>query len=143
MRVCIASDHAGFCQKPAMIRVLCDLGCEVDDFGCTSEESVDYPDFAHRVAKGVSSGAFEYGVLICGTGLGMSLAANKHKGVRAVPVQTPGFATLAREHNDANVLCLSARFVSEEMNAQLIRTFLQTEFLGEQHARRVAKIDVE
>lgn len=140
MRIAIASDHAGFCQKAAVADHVRSLGHEVDDLGPDSDDRVDYPDFARAVAEGVSQGTYDYGILICGTGLGMAMSADKVPGVRATPIQTPGFAALSREHNDANVLCLSARFVSEELNFEICRVFLTTEFGGGRHAQRVAKM---
>lgn len=140
MKLAIASDHAGFCQKDAMRSFLESLGHSVYDYGPEIEERVDYPHYAALVARAVSSGEVDKGVLICGTGLGMAIAANKIEGVRALPIQTPGFAQLAREHNNANVLCLSGRFVSEEMNKEIIKVFVETKFQEGRHAQRVAQI---
>jgi ribose 5-phosphate isomerase B len=113
------------------------------DVGAHSAESVDYPDYAHEVASRVEQGDAARGVLLCGTGLGMAYAANRHHGVRAAVAWAPEIARLAREHNDANVLVLPARFVSEDEGVEILRTWLDTGFEGGRHARRVAKIDQE
>ena len=141
MKVSIASDHAGFDEKQLLIPYLEELGYEVVDRGPNTADRVDYPDFAHVVAKDVEEGASERGILICGTGIGMSLAANKHVGVRAANVTLPELAALCRQHNDANVICISGRFVDDATNRQIVRTFLETEFEGGRHAQRVAKIE--
>ena len=141
MRVAIASDHAGFEQKQLLAAYLAeDLAQDVLDLGPDSDDRVDYPDFANKVAHAVANGDAEYGVLVCGTGIGMAIAANKVRGVRAANVVTPEFAALAREHNDANVIALSGRFVSEETNERILNAFLTTDFGGARHAGRVEKI---
>lgn len=140
MKVAVASDHAGFCQKGRIIAYLRSLGAEVEDFGPADEERVDYPDYADKVARAVASGKADRGVLLCGTGLGMALTADKVPGIRAVAVQTPEFAHLAREHNDANVVCLSGRFVNPEVNEEVVKEFMTTDFAGGRHAARVQKI---
>lgn len=140
MRVAIASDHAGFLQKKPVIEFIQGMGHEVLDLGPDSDGRVDYPDYADKVARKVASSEAEYGVLICGTGLGMAIAADKVAGIRAVPVQDTTFARLAREHNDANIICLSGRFVSLMDNCAIVETFLTTEHAGGRHAERVAKI---
>lgn len=141
MRVAIASDHGGFEQKEQLISYLKDeLGCEVTDFGTTSEESVDYPDYAEPVARAVASGEDDRGILVCGTGIGMALAADKVAGVRASSITRPDFAQLFRQHNNGNVICLSGRFITLEENEEIVRVFLTTEFEGGRHAQRVAKI---
>ena len=140
MRIAVACDHGGFVQKDAIVEHLKSLGHEVFDLGTNSEASVDYPDFADRAARMVSRGEAERAVLICGTGIGISMTADKVPGVRATPVQTVKFAELARQHNNANVIGLSGRFVSLEDNLKLIDTFLTTEFEGGRHAKRVEKI---
>lgn len=140
MKVAIASDHGGFCQKDRMVSYLRSLGVEVEDFGPASEERVDYPDYADKVARAVAVGEVDRGVLLCGTGLGMALTADKIPGIRAVAVQTPEFAHLAREHNDANVVCLSGRFVDPEVNEEVLKEFMTTDFAGGRHAVRVQKI---
>jgi len=141
MRVAIGSDHAGFDQKERLKAHLAEQGHEVVDMGTTSgSESVDYPDFAEKVARSVAAGVTERGVLVCGTGIGMAMAANKVDGVRAANVTDPQFAELAREHNDANVVAVSGRFVPVAVNEEILDVFLGTPFGGDRHARRVDKI---
>lgn len=141
MRVALGSDHAGFEQKERIKTYLQDKGLEVADLGTNSaDESVDYPDFALRVGRAVAGGDAEYGVLVCGTGVGMAMAANKVDGVRAANVTDPEFAKLARAHNDANVVAVSGRFVPIEVNESIIDAFLETPFEGGRHERRVDKI---
>ncbi len=140
MRIAVACDHGGFVQKDAIVEHLKSIGHEVFDLGTNSEDSVDYPDFADRAARMVSRGEAERAVLICGTGIGIAMTADKVPGVRATPVQTVKFAELARQHNNANVIGLSGRFVSLEDNLKLVDTFLTTEFEGGRHAKRVEKI---
>ncbi|GJM54532.1 ribose 5-phosphate isomerase B [Coriobacteriaceae bacterium] len=140
MRVAVASDHAGFCQKSQVVNHIQSLGHEAVDLGPTTDDRVDYPDFAHKVAWGVAEGEYDRGVLICGTGLGMAMTADKVPGVRAVAIQTPGFAELCREHNDANVICLSGRFVDPATNDEIVRIFLTQEFGGGRHATRIEKM---
>lgn len=139
----IGADHAGFSLKERLKAELARLGYEPLDVGAHSAESVDYPDYAHAVANRVGHGSAARGVLLCGTGLGMSYAANRHHGVRAAVAWAPEIAKLAREHNDANVLVLPARFVSEDEGVEILRTWLDTRFEGGRHARRVAKIEEE
>jgi ribose 5-phosphate isomerase B len=141
MRIAIGSDHAGFDQKARLASYLADGGHEVTDVGtANAEDSVDYPDFALAVGQSVAAGTADLGVLVCGTGIGMSIAANKVPGVRAANVTDPEFAKLAREHNDANVVALSARFVPLQVNEEILDGFLGTPFAGARHANRVAKI---
>lgn len=141
MRVAIASDHAGFEQKQELARYIADeLGHDVADLGPADDSRVDYPDFAEKVARAVGRGEADYGVLVCGTGIGMALAADKVAGVRASSITTPAFAELFREHNDGNVVCLSGRFVELDVNKDIVKTFLTTAFGGDRHAQRVAKI---
>lgn len=140
MRVAVASDHAGFCQKAQVVDFITSLGHEAVDLGPATDDRVDYPDFAHKVAWGVAEGEYDRGVLICGTGLGMAMTADKVPGVRAVAIQTPGFAELCREHNDANVICLSGRFVGPATNDEIVRIFLTQEFGGGRHATRIEKM---
>ena len=137
----IASDHAGFELKEKLRGELEKLGYEVQDLGTHSPASTDYADYAHPLAEEVSSGQVKRGVLLCGTGLGMSYAANRHPHVRAAVVWSPEIAELARRHNDANVLVLPARFVSEEDGVRILRTWLDTPFEGGRHERRVEKIE--
>ncbi|MBC7082975.1 MAG: ribose 5-phosphate isomerase B [Firmicutes bacterium] len=140
MRVAIGSDHAGFEMKESLKEYVKSLGHEVEDFGAPSSDPVDYPDIGYRVAKDVASGQFERGVLICGTGIGMSIVANKVPGVRAALAGDVESARLAREHNDANVLTLGARLIRLELAREIVRIFLETGFAGGRHARRVEKI---
>lgn len=141
MRVAIGSDHAGFDQKERLKTHLLETGHEVVDLGTTSgDESVDYPDYAVAVGRSVASGDSEFGVLVCGTGIGMAVAANKVDGVRAANVTDPEFAKLARQHNDANVVAVSGRFVPLQVNEEIVDQFLATAFEGGRHQNRVAKI---
>ena len=140
MRLAIASDHAGFEQKVELVTFLSGLGHEVIDMGPDSAERVDYPDYAVKVGHAVASGEAERGVLVCGTGIGMALAADKVAGVRAANITTPEFADLSRRHNDLNVITLSGRFVSLEDNERILKVWLASEFEGGRHAQRVAKI---
>lgn len=141
MRVAIGSDHAGFEQKERLKVHLAEQGHEVLDLGTGTDASADYPDFALAVGRAVASGEADYGVLVCGTGIGMAIAANKVAGVRAANVTDPEFARLARQHNDANVVAVSGRFVPEEVNREIVDVFLSTPFEGGRHARRVSKIE--
>ena len=140
MKVSIASDHAGFEEKELLKPYLVELGHEVIDRGPDSDDRVDYPDFAELVAKDVAGGEADRGVLVCGTGIGMAIAANKVDGIRAANVTTPEFAALSREHNDANIVTVSGRFVTDETNRAIVKAFLETEFGGGRHEGRVAKI---
>jgi ribose 5-phosphate isomerase B len=140
MRIAIAADHAGFALKERLRQRLAEDGHEVVDFGAESTESCDYPDFAQSVAREVAQGRSDRGILVCSTGIGMAIAANKVAGVRAAPAQSEDEVRLTREHNDANVLTLGARYLDEERATGLIHLFLNTEFAGGRHARRVAKI---
>lgn len=140
MRIAIASDHGGFAQKAAMAEHMRGLGHEVVDLGPMTGDRVDYPDYADRAARFVAVGEADRAVLICGTGIGMALTADKVPGVRAAAIQSPHFAHLFREHNDGNVLCLSGRFVSLDANRAIVDEFLGTEFAGGRHAVRVEKI---
>jgi len=141
LRLAIAADHAGYEQKDQLAAWLRGEGYVVDDYGTNSAESVDYPDYAVKVAEAVSHGQADIGILVCGTGLGMAMTADKIAGVRAVTLTSEEFAALAREHNAANVIGLSGRFVPVETNRQIVSAFLQAEPLGDRHARRVAKIN--
>lgn len=139
--IAIGSDHAGFTLKQKVVERLAALGYDVQDLGTDSAASTDYPDYAHAVASRIENGTIERGVLLCGTGLGMSYAANRHPHVRAAVAWAPEIAELARLHNDANILVLPARFVSEEAADKILETFLSTPFEGGRHARRVEKIE--
>ena len=140
MRVAIGADHAGFSLKEDIKGLLAGLGIDVEDVGTGSSESVDYPDFAARVARGVAGGVFDRGILVCGTGIGMAMAANKIAGVRAAPVTGLEGARLSRQHNDANVLTLGARITAPALALDIVRTFLETPFEGGRHQRRVDKV---
>src|SRR5690349_2796470 len=140
MRIAIAADHAGFALKEKLRRRLADEGHEILDFGAASLETCDYPDYAQPVARAVAEGRCDRGILVCSTGLGMAMAANKVAGVRAAPAHSEDEVRLTREHNDANVLTLGAKYLGEERAAELIQVFLETEFAGGRHARRIAKI---
>jgi ribose 5-phosphate isomerase B len=140
-KILIASDHAGFELKEKLEAALKDMGFDVQDLGADSADSTDYADYAHPLAERVEHGDVKRGVLMCGTGLGMSYAANRHPNVRAAVAWTPEIAKLAREHNDANVLVLPARFVSDDMALEILKTWLDTPFEGGRHARRIQKIE--
>lgn len=141
VRIVLGSDHAGFNLKQALLRELRAMGRDVNDIGTHSNLSVDYPDYAHQAAKKVAAGEAERGILVCGSGQGMAIAANRHKGVRAALAWDEESARLAREHNDANVLALPGRRLSEEDALKVVMAFLETEFAGGRHAPRVNKID--
>ena len=140
MRIAIGSDHRGYDAKRRIRSLLEQLGHEVLDVGPEGQQSVDYPDFAFQVALAVSEGRVDRGILICGTGIGMCIAANKVKGVRAAPCHDSITAEMSRRHNDANVLCLSADLLGEELIDRMVRIWLETEFESGRHARRVEKI---
>jgi ribose 5-phosphate isomerase B len=141
MKIAVGSDHAGLRLKNLLRDRLREQGHAVEDLGTVSEESTDYPDFAVRVGRAVTGGEAERGLLVCGTGVGISIAANKVPGVRAAAVSEPVSARLARSHNDANVLCVGQRIVGEEMAEEIVRVFLDTPFSGgERHCRRIEKI---
>ena len=140
MHVGLGADHAGFELKDALKRVLDELGVTYDDLGTGTSASVDYPDYAHAVARGVVDGRFDRGILVCGSGIGMSIAANKVDGIRAAVVTEAESARLSRAHNDANIIALGARLTTEAAAAEIVRTFLQTEFQGGRHSDRVQKI---
>ena len=141
--ILIASDHAGFELKETLEAELKSLGYAVLDLGPSTDASIDYADFAHPLAKRVSDGENRRGVLLCGTGLGMSYTANRYPHVRAAVAWAPEIAALAREHNDATVLVLPARFVGAEEGRAILKAWLDTPFAGGRHARRVAKIERE
>jgi ribose 5-phosphate isomerase B len=140
MKIAIGSDHAGFEHKEVLKEWLTNNGYEVSDFGAHSLDSVDYPDFAHPVADAVEKKEASLGVLLCGSANGVAITANKHQGIRAALCWTEEIAALARQHNNANVVCIPARFVSNQQAEKILKTFLQTEFEGGRHSRRVDKI---
>lgn len=140
MRVAIGSDHAGYKIKEDIKEVMDELGIEYEDVGCNCEESVDYPDYALPVAEKVSKGEVERGILICGTGIGMSITANKVKGVRCALVHDLFSAKVTRLHNDSNVLAMGERIVGPGIAKEIAKVWLQTEFEGGRHERRVNKI---
>jgi ribose 5-phosphate isomerase B len=141
-RILIASDHAGNERKEKHEHAHEDLGFDVQDLGTNTADSTDYADYAHPLAQRVSSGEVERGVLLCGTGLGMSYTANRYPRVRAAVAWNPDVARLARQHNDSNVLVLPARFLSEEQGVEILKAWLDTPFEGGRHARRVDKIEL-
>ena len=141
--IIIGSDHAGFDLKERVKEWLEERGFSVEDVGSSSPEQVDYPDYAHKVAEAVGSGRRARGIVICGTGIGVSIAANRHKGVRAAVVCSEDTARLAREHNDANVLALGGRTLDPALAERILDVWLETPFAGGRHARRVAKIEIE
>ncbi len=141
LKVAIGSDHRGVRLKSDLIDFLHSEGAEIRDFGTYSEESCDYPDIAIPLAEAVARGEYDFGILICMTGIGVSIAANKVKGIRAALVYNPDVAEKARAHNNANIICLPAGFISKEQAIEALRRFFSTEFEGGRHARRLGKIE--
>ena len=139
-QIAIGADHAGFLYKEKVVKQLEEAGFTVLDMGTNSTESVDYPDFVHPVAESVEKEEAELGIIICGSGNGVAMTANKHQGIRAAICWNTDLAALARQHNNANVLSIPARFVSEELALNMVDTFIKTDFEGGRHARRVGKI---
>ncbi|MDR1553128.1 MAG: ribose 5-phosphate isomerase B [Prevotellaceae bacterium] len=142
MKIGFAADHAGYQLKTFLIELLKSKGIEIVDFGTDSTESVDYPDFAHPLARAVECGAVECGIAVCGTGNGISMTLNKHRKIRAAICWNEEIAILARKHNNANVCSLPARFISESEAAKVVETFLKTDFEGGRHQKRIDKIFV-
>lgn len=140
MKVAIASDHGGFALKERLVKGLRADGVDIEDFGCHSEESVDYPDYALLVAKKVNAGDYDRGILLCGTGLGMCIVANKMPGIRAVTVHDLYSAKMTREHNDSNVLTMGGRVIDADAALEVARVWLATAYEGGRHERRLAKI---
>jgi ribose 5-phosphate isomerase B len=138
MKIAIGADHAGFDYKQALGNVI--SSAEIKDFGTHSADSVDYPDFAHPVAAAVESGEFDFGILVCGSANGVAITANKHQGIRAAICWNTELAALARQHNNANIVCIPARFISIDDAKSIVEIFLNTEFEGGRHANRVNKI---
>ena len=141
LRVAVASDHAGVALKEEIKALLSRLKADATDLGTNSSASVDYPDFAHALAKGVADQRFDAGILVCGTGIGMSIAANRHPEIRAALCTDPYSARMTRMHNDANVLCLGARVVGGGLAEEIVTAFFTTSFEGGRHAARVAKLN--
>lgn len=140
MKIAIGNDHAGTEYKNAIVSYLNSEGHSVDNYGTDTNDSVDYPDFIHPVAQAVSDGKVDFGIIICGSGNGASMTANKHQKVRSALCWTKEITALAREHNDANILSIPARFTSQPQAVEMVRTFLETPFEGGRHQRRVDKI---
>jgi ribose 5-phosphate isomerase B len=140
MKIAIGADHAGYQLKDSLKKQLDELGVAYEDFGTSSGQSVDYPDFARAVSESVAAGKFDRGILVCGTGVGMAISANKIAGVRAASIVDTDTARLAREHNDLNVLTLGARILPESRAREIVKIFLQTPFEGGRHLERVKKI---
>lgn len=141
MRIAVGADHAGWPLKEPLVSFLMENGWDVEDFGTFGPESVDYPDYAFKVAEAVTRGEADRGLLLCGSGIGMCISANKVPGVRAALAHDVVAARLAREHNDANILTMGARFIAAPLAEEVLRTFLSTEFQGGRHLRRVEKIE--
>lgn len=142
MRIAFASDHAGYDLKQVLEEYVKAKGYEVDDFGTYSEESCDYPDFAHPSAAAIEAGVCDFGIAMCGTGNGIQMTLNKHQGIRAALCWQPALASLAKEHNNANVLVLPARFITEELAKEVVDAYLGAKFEGGRHQRRIDKIPV-
>ncbi|MDE6715443.1 MAG: ribose 5-phosphate isomerase B [Muribaculaceae bacterium] len=141
--VALCCDHAGYDTKLAVIEYLNSIGAKFQDFGTYSTESCDYPDFAHPCAEAVESGVCYPGIAICGSGNGINMTLNKHQGIRAALCWLPELAALARAHNNANVLVMPGRFISNDEAVEIVKTFLSTEFEGGRHERRIAKIPLK
>ncbi|WP_043364010.1 ribose 5-phosphate isomerase B [Belnapia sp. F-4-1] len=140
LTIAIGGDHAGLPLKSVLQQELAEAGYRLIDVGTNSTESVDYPDFAHKVARAVEAGEARFGVLVCGTGIGVQIAANRHAGIRAAVLHSATEARLTRAHNDANIACFGARTTGPELALDALRAFLATEFEGGRHARRLAKL---
>ncbi|MBR1630977.1 MAG: ribose 5-phosphate isomerase B [Paludibacteraceae bacterium] len=141
LRIALASDHAGYALKQHVINYLQQAGVgKLHDFGCHSAESCDYPDFAHPLADAVEAGQYDFGITICGSGNGISMTVNKHQGIRAALCWLPELGRLARQHNNANILSLPARFITPDTATDIVRDFLQADFEGGRHQRRIDKI---
>ncbi len=143
MKIAIGNDHAGTNYKFAIVKLLKDLGYQVVNFGTDTTDSVDYPDYIHPVAEAVEKKEVDFGIILCGSGNGAAITANKHQGVRAALCWNKELVELARQHNDANILSLPARFISEYQALEYVKTFLNTAFEGGRHQRRIEKIPVK
>lgn len=142
MKIAIGNDHAGTDYKKEIVKYLENKGVEVTNFGTDNEDSVDYPDFIHPVANAVENKEVDLGVILCGSGNGAAMTANKHQGIRCALSWVPEIAALARQHNDANIISLPARFISLSQAIKMVDIFLETEFEGGRHQRRVEKVKV-
>ncbi|NOR75389.1 MAG: ribose 5-phosphate isomerase B [Draconibacterium sp.] len=141
--IAVASDHAGFARKQTIIKYLKNNGIEYKDFGCFSDESVDYPEFGHLIADAIDKGKFEIGITSCGSGLGISMTANKHQNVRSAICWNTEISKLAMQHNNANICAIPGRFVSDDEAIAIVETFLSTEFEGGRHTRRINQIPIK
>ncbi|MFW5822058.1 MAG: RpiB/LacA/LacB family sugar-phosphate isomerase [Tangfeifania sp.] len=141
--IALASDHAGFDKKEVIIKYFQEKGIQYKDFGCYSSESCDYPEFAHAIGNAIEKGEYEIGITFCGSGQGISIAANKHKNVRSAICWNAEIGALAKQHNNANICSIPGRYVTEEETIEIVEAYLNAEFEGGRHARRVAKIPVD
>lgn len=141
-KIAIGNDHAGYKMKVILLKWLTEQGYQIQNFGTDTSESVDYPDYVHPVAKAVENGQFRFGILICGSGQGVSFTANKHQGIRAALCWTPEISKLSREHNNANILCLPGRFISDEEGIAILINFLETKFESGRHLDRISKVPI-
>ena len=141
--IAVASDHAGFDKKQVILNYLREKGIAFKDFGCFSNESVDYPDFAHVIGEAIDKGEFEIGITFCGSGQGISIAANKHQNVRSAVCWCPEIAALAKQHNDANICAIPGRFVTDSEAIAIVEAYLNADFEGGRHARRIEKIPLK
>jgi ribose 5-phosphate isomerase B len=142
-KIALVSDHAGFYLKEKLLEILKKENYEIKDFGCSTPEIVDYPDYAHPMAEAVASGEYELGISVCGTGNGINMVANKHQGIRSALCWNEEISRLARAHNDANVCAIPGRYVSESEGILIAKTFLTTEFDWGRHTKRVEKIQLK
>lgn len=142
MQIAIGNDHAGFELKSTLLKWLEEQGHEVSNFGTNTPESVDYPDYVHPVANAVERAEYRFGILVCRSGQGVAFTANKHQGIRAALCWIPEVATMARQHNNANVLCLPASFISENEGIEIVKAFLEAKFEGGRHQNRIGKVSV-
>ncbi len=142
MKIALGNDHAGYKLKVILLKWLKEQGHDVENFGTNSSDSVDYPDYVHPVASAVENAKFRFGILICGSGQGVSFTANKHQGIRAALCWNAEIAKLSREHNNANVLCLPGRFITAEEGIEIMKTFLESKFEGGRHQNRISKVSV-